>query len=184
MLVLGIIGAGGRFTGCNPAYTASELGHQIRLTRARFLITEPEVLSKVATAVESFALSPSSVFVLDNTDKEIPIHWNSIQDLFKHGETDWVKCQTVEEARHTTAALLLTSGTTGLPKAARISHYCFVMMNLTLNDSARKPYEVRCSSARVTGIEGWLTAMVGVKTDQPTHVPYVCLPTRTYCAAA
>ncbi len=142
MLVLGIIGAGGRFTGCNPAYTASELGHQIRLTNAKFLVTEPELLPKVATTVETLAVSPSSVFVLNNTGQEVPPCWSSIQELLKHGETDWVKFQSVEEAKNTTAALLFTSGTTGLPKAAMISHHSFVMMSTLLNDSARKTYNV------------------------------------------
>lgn len=152
MLVLGIVGAGGRFTGCNPAYTASELGQQVRLTNARFLITEPDLLPKVATLVETMAVSAPNVFVLDNTGQEVPGNWRSVRELLRYGERDWVKFQSAAEAKNTTAALLLTSGTTGLPKAAMISHHSFVMMNILLNDSARKPYNVLCSFPSVTTI--------------------------------
>ena len=61
-----------------------------------------------------------------------------------HGESDWIRFDRHDESRNTTAALLSTSGTTGLPKAAMISHYSCIIQNIMLNDSKNKPYKVFC----------------------------------------
>ena len=148
MLFLGIIGAGGRFTGSNPGYTHSELRHHMQSTRARFLITEYELLPLVAQVGE-YGVSASKVFALDTDSRRLPRPHNvpkfscsSIQELLSHGERDWVRFSSEEEAKNTTAALLSTSGTTGLPKAAMISHHSFVMQSIMLEDSKEKPYKV------------------------------------------
>lgn len=186
MLVLGIVGAGGRFTGCNPAYTTSELDHQVRLTNAKFLITEPELLPKVATVVETLGVSSSNVFVLDNTGPAVPPDWSSVSELMIHGESNWVKFHTAGDAKNTTAALLLTSGTTGLPKAAMISHYSLVMLNILLNDSGRKPYDVASSFTPLQSIR--LADSLDRYQDSSVCPCFTCIPSPLYisrhCAKA
>lgn len=142
MLVLGILGAGGRFTGSNPAYTPTELSHHMRITRTRFLISEPELIPRIAPAIDECGLSVLDVFVFDSTNRDFSFCYRSWKDLLDHGESDWVTFKHENEAKKTTAALLSTSGTSGLPKAAMISHYSFVMQNIMLNDSEHKFYEV------------------------------------------
>ena len=143
MLVLGVIGAGGRFTGCNPAYTAAELNHHIRITNARFLITDIDLYQKVTIMVEQSSIPPTRVFFLEPADQTLPANCNCIQDLLKNGEVDWVRLHSAEIAKSTTAALLSTSGTTGFPKAAMMSHYSCIVLSHLLSDSKQKPYEVR-----------------------------------------
>ena len=142
MLFLGIIGAGGRFTGSNPAYTSAELSHHIHTTETRFLISEPELLPRIAPAIEECSLPVSNVFVFDPTGRDFPLYYRSWKDLLDHGERDWVRFEH-DEAKSTTAALLSTSGTTGLPKAAMISHYNCIIQNVILNDSRNKTYKVK-----------------------------------------
>lgn len=117
-------------------------------TRARFLITEYELLPLVAQVGE-YGVSASKVFALDTDSRRLPkpgtvpkFPCSSIQELLNHGERDWVRFSSEEEAKNTTAALLSTSGTTGLPKAAMISHHSFVMQSIMLEDSKEKPYKV------------------------------------------
>ena len=141
MLFLGIIGAGGRFTGSNPAYTSAELSHHMKTTKARFLISEPELLPRIAPAIEECSLNVSDVFVFDPTGRDFPLYYRSWKDLMEYGESDWVRFEHDNEAKDTTAALLSTSGTTGLPKAAMISHYSCVAQNIMANDSKNKTYE-------------------------------------------
>lgn len=142
MLFLGIVGAGGRFTGSNPAYTPTELSHHIQNTKTRFIITEGELLPKIAPAAEVSGVSLSNIYLFDAPKQDSPFQCNPVQELLRHGEADWVTFTDEDEAKDTTAALLSTSGTTGLPKAAMISHYSCVVENLILEDSSRKPYRV------------------------------------------
>lgn len=142
MLFLAIIGAGGRFTGSNPAFTPSEFAHHIQTTQARFLITESGFLAKLVPTAEASGVRASRTFVMDTTQQDMHQNSNTVQDLLRHGEADWIRFNEEDEAKHTTAALLSTSGTTGLPKAAMISHYNCVMQNIMLQDSEDKTYNV------------------------------------------
>ena len=145
MLFLGIVGAGGCFTGSNPAYTPSELSHHIQNTKARFVITESELLPKIALAADVSGVSASNIYLFDAPKLDAPVHCSPVQELLKHGEADWVTFTNEDEAKTTIVALLSTSGTTGLPKAAMISHYSCVAESMVLADSARKPYDVSLS---------------------------------------
>ena len=143
MIFLGVVGAGGRFTGSNPAYTSNELSHHIQTTKARIVITESDHLTTVAQATGLSGLQASNVFVLDTPDQESLFYCRSLQALLQEGEADWATFTEEDEAKHTVAALLSTSGTTGLPKAAMISHFSCVVENILLSDSKQKPYNVR-----------------------------------------
>ena len=117
-------------------------------TRARFLITEYEFLPVVAQ-VREHGVPAFKVFALDTPFHSL-FHFHtvprfscsSVQELLKYGECDWVRFSSEEEAKNTTAALLSTSGTTGLPKAAMISHHSFVKQSIMLEDGKEKPYKV------------------------------------------
>lgn len=184
MLFLGIIGAGGRFTGSNPGYTQSELRHHMQSTRARFLVTEYEFLPVVAQ-VREYGVPAFKVFALDTHFHSLPkfhtvkrFSCSSIQDLLNHGECDWVRFSSEEEAKNTTAALLSTSGTTGLPKAAMISHHSFVTQSIMLEDGKNKPYKVNLTVRPPNTIPDTNTRSIDISINQSAGVSRLCLP---YC---
>lgn len=126
MLFLGIIGAGGVFTGTNPAYTPDELIHHLRTSKTKFLITEPEMLDNILTAANRCSIPKANIYVFDVMGQMIPSGFKSWKQLLEDGEQDWVRFDDEQQSKRSMAARMFSSGTTGLPKAAMISHYNFV----------------------------------------------------------
>ena len=114
MLFLGVIAAGGIFAGSNPSYTEYELVHHIKISRAKFIITEPEMLDNISAAAKSTDIPPSRMWIFDTLGQSIPFGFRSFKDLMEHGEEDWVRFDDEKTSRETTAARLSSSGTTGM----------------------------------------------------------------------
>ncbi|KAF9891853.1 hypothetical protein FE257_003338 [Aspergillus nanangensis] len=123
MLVLAIVGAGGVYTGTNPAYTTMELAHHFKASQTRFVLSEPEILQPLVGAMKEAQIPATHLRVFDTQGQPIPAGLRSWKDdLMTAGEADWVRFDDVKIASETAAARLFSSGTTGLPKAVTITH--------------------------------------------------------------
>ncbi|GES64076.1 adenylate-forming enzyme [Aspergillus terreus] len=142
-LQLGIIGAGGTYMSCNHATSVYEMEHLIQLVSPRFILTHPGGLSVVlsACAKEKSSLSSRRVAIVDEESIDRLVLFAAsdttaevanisvpaaskpfrVEDLLTFGESEW---QTLDEAtaQQTPATMFLTSGTSGLTKAAVRSH--------------------------------------------------------------
>ncbi|TAQ90522.1 hypothetical protein B7494_g1160 [Chlorociboria aeruginascens] len=143
MIFLGVVGAGGIFAGTNPSYTPFELVHHIKTSHSKFLITEPEMLPAALAAAKECGIPTSKIWIFDVQGQEIPKGFRSWRELMERGERDWVRFDDEKTCRETTAARLFSSGTTGLPKAALLSHYNFIAEHELVNGVVKKPYEIR-----------------------------------------
>ncbi|OJJ50311.1 hypothetical protein ASPZODRAFT_139618 [Penicilliopsis zonata CBS 506.65] len=139
MLVLGIVGAGGVFTGTNPSYTQRELVHHLNVAKVKFLVSEPEIIDPLLAAATELQIPQSNIWVFDVHEK-LPDGMRSWTELLKVGEEDWVRFDDLETARSTTAARLFSSGTTGLPKATIITHYNLIGQIELVFECYPKPY--------------------------------------------
>ena len=142
MLYLAIIGAGGQFTGTNPSYTSYELCHHLRTSNARFIITEPKMLNKALEASEECDIPGSNIYVFDAVDHFPYDGYKSWEYLLEHGEEDWVRLEG-QDVKTTVAQYLFTSGTTGLPKAAMISHSFCTTQSWLLATTVPKPFKIK-----------------------------------------
>ncbi|KAH7053306.1 AMP-binding enzyme [Macrophomina phaseolina] len=119
VLYLGIIGAGAVFTGINPAFTPNELRHHFDLTKPSLLIVEPPMLDKTLAAAKAAGMSTDRIFAFDTVTPNLDASIRSWNCLLEHGECAWLQVQNPDT---TVASYNPTSGTSGLPKAAMITH--------------------------------------------------------------
>ena len=144
ILFLGIIAAGGIFAGSNPGYTQYELAHHIKTAKVRFLISEPEILSNLQAAAKECNIPQDNFWIFDPLpEQNCPEGAKSWQELLSHGEKDWVRFNDLKTCSATTAARLFSSGTTGLPKAACLTHHNFIAQHeLVYEGPNKKPYDL------------------------------------------
>jgi acyl-CoA synthetase (AMP-forming)/AMP-acid ligase II len=107
----GAASAGGHVTTANPLYTANELGHQLRDSKAKFLLTVPPLLDVALAAAADAAVE--EVFVLGEDERATPV-----TDLLGAAGGEEVAIDPDADL----AALPYSSGTTGLPKGVMLSH--------------------------------------------------------------
>lgn len=156
VVVLGVIMAGGIFTGANPTYVAREVAHQLRDSGARFLICADAGVDTGIEAARMAGLQSHSVFVFDDgyatfQGRGKPLkgcrHWSALIADEKAGEAfEWTDGE-AELGR--TIALNYSSGTTGLPKGVEITHTNYVSNCLQVRRGPRTPLaRRRLASAR------------------------------------
>jgi long-subunit acyl-CoA synthetase (AMP-forming) len=136
IVFMGIIMAGGIFTGTNPSYLQAELAHQLRDSGAKFMFCNERQLETGLQAAETVGMGHDHVFVFDdealgderNGGTAITHScksWTSLLVPVAHASMfKWEEFDTVEDNR--TICLNYSSGTTGLPKGVEITHYNYV----------------------------------------------------------
>lgn len=142
MIVLATIGVGAVFTGTNPAYTAAELTHHIKIAKSKFLISEPEILQPLLVAAKENKVPKENIWIFDPIGQPIPSGHKSWRELLNYGEQDWVRFSDAETAKTKAAGRLFSSGTTGLPKGADLTHYNLISQNVLTTKANPRPYEV------------------------------------------
>jgi acyl-CoA synthetase (AMP-forming)/AMP-acid ligase II len=143
LFFLGLIAAGGIFAGTNPAYTAHELAHVLKTARVKYVLTQPQFLKSVLKATQATGIPRERVIIFNPKGEDAPdgfAHW---QDLLKHGESDWIRFDSYNDSYNAGAARLFSSGTTGLPKAAELSHYNLIAQHTLAVEIEKRPYEIR-----------------------------------------
>ena len=146
ILWLAIIGCGGVAVGTNPSYTSSELAHHFNVAGPKYCIVQSECLQAVEAAIAACNIPPPHIFTLCGANQTSPEGKQPWQSLTLYGECEW-DTNTIhhKSIADKPAALNSTSGTTGLPKAAVVTH-CFVVAQTSMVEQRfkNKPYQV-CS---------------------------------------
>ncbi|KAI0390153.1 acetyl-CoA synthetase-like protein [Xylariaceae sp. FL0594] len=144
VVFMGVLMAGGIFTGANPSFVARELAYQLQDSGARILIAADASMEIAMAAAQEVGLPRSCVYSFDVTGLGLKgdgrgkgkgteevgkarlgsRHWTELLASEQDGEAfDWIEPAAPQE---TTCCLNYSSGTTGVPKGVEISHYSYV----------------------------------------------------------
>jgi acyl-CoA synthetase (AMP-forming)/AMP-acid ligase II len=144
--------------GSNPHSSVEELDRVFELTKPRLIITEEVGLRNVLDVSNRKSIPANRVLLLDETAMSATIaliHGQSLVpapskqsphdflSLLAYGTSDHEQIPSIEQAKNTPAALYLTSGTTGLPKAAVLSHAALLARHRSIAHTPTPPYAVK-----------------------------------------
>ncbi|KAL2264813.1 hypothetical protein VTJ83DRAFT_7323 [Remersonia thermophila] len=145
---LGVLMAGGVFTGANPTFVPRELAYQLRDSEASFLLVAEHAVKTALEAAAEAGLPKNRIFVL-STSTSVPVsqltralapgpaagsnaaaaagvrHWTELLagNLTTAETWSW---EEPADPTETTCCLNYSSGTTGVPKGVEITHYSYV----------------------------------------------------------
>ncbi|KAH6999213.1 putative AMP-binding enzyme [Ilyonectria sp. MPI-CAGE-AT-0026] len=144
-ICLAIIGAGGTFVGTNPSYTERELTNALDMAEVKFVLSEPEISGSMEKAMTNIGLDVGQkLFLLDHRSDQLSQprarSWNV---LLQNCGQDWIRFDDLKRQTNTVAGFFFSSGTTGSPKCAMVTHRNLVAQHQLFWEPNPRDYKIR-----------------------------------------
>ncbi|XP_066598228.1 luciferin 4-monooxygenase [Prorops nasuta] len=104
----------------NPLYTERELEHSLCISKPKYIFISPMASQVVQKVANKLSWSPKLVLLYDNPTVNLPTMKNLISNISKD-EMNEFKITKIMDIKSHVAAILCSSGTTGLPKGVMLT---------------------------------------------------------------
>ncbi|KAH6677022.1 AMP-binding enzyme [Plectosphaerella plurivora] len=173
----GILATGAAVAACTPSAPPQEMARQMRLTESKLLISSPDLRPLAAAGGSQAGLPDSHILYMGDDDNLSLFEAKSNKEVPLSSERQpWRRITSPEELANTTACLIYSSGTTGVPKAVKISHANMVAQGYLILTPLREYYAkhdptfhhrtvAHLPAAHISGLQGYfvnLTYMGGI----------------------
>lgn len=168
IMFYGTVAAEGVFSSTSPGATPDELAYQLRQTTPKLILCNPDTQATVIEAAKKVGF-PSSRIVGYRGERDLELYEavGGARIPQSNQELSWRHITDRQELENSAVCLLFSSGTTGLPKAMKLSHRNMVAASyLTLGpikefNAAHRPpdFEYRAIAhlpvAHIAGVQGY-----------------------------
>ncbi|KAH9900245.1 acetyl-CoA synthetase-like protein [Xylariomycetidae sp. FL2044] len=139
VVFMGIIMAGGIFTGANPSFVARELAYQLKDSGASVLIAADASMGIALEAAAEAGLSKDRIYSFDATALDAKPakarlgarHWTEL--LAPEDQAAGFEWYEPLDTKTTTCCLNYSSGTTGVPKGVAVTHFSYIANGTAVN---------------------------------------------------
>lgn len=119
--VFGVLCAGGIHSTCSPMATAFELRRQLSMTKPKVVICSAQTKATVEEALGESGADRPIILEMKSSSMDV-MDSQGLASICIEGSLAWTAITDPQQLRETTACLIFSSGTTGVPKGVELSH--------------------------------------------------------------
>ncbi|GKT48210.1 putative acyl-coenzyme A synthetase [Colletotrichum spaethianum] len=147
----GIMAAGGSVAASTPSSSPPEIARQITLTESKMVICSPDLKALAAAGGTAAGLPDDRILYIGDSHEFRLFEAKSDKQVSLSGEElDWERVTDQTTLENTVGCFIYSSGTTGIPKAVKISHANMIAQTMLISTPTIEYYKTRPGMEYIT----------------------------------